>query len=67
MAMTSLEKVLSKRRASTGRPAEDLATLATALMAILNLPTTRNLIFRLRVDEALRQFLWLVQRARSTE
>jgi len=58
MSMTPLERFLSARRASTGRPAKDRAALATAFMAkaILNLPTTRDLISRLRVDEALRQF-----------
>jgi hypothetical protein len=58
MSMTALERFLSARRASTGRPAKDRAALATAFMAkaILNLPTTRDLISRLRVDEALRQF-----------
>lgn len=40
------------------RSARDRAGLATAFMAkaIFNLPTTRDLIARLRVDEALRQF-----------
>lgn len=57
MAMAPLEKILSARRAGTGRPARDRAALATAFMAkaILNLPTTRDLISRLRVDEALRR------------
>src|SRR5450432_783223 len=56
--MAPLERFLSARRAATGRPARDRAALATAFMAkaILNLPTTRDLISRLRVDEALRQF-----------
>ena len=46
------------RRAATGRPAKDRAALATAFLAkaILNLPTTRGLISRLKVDEALRRF-----------
>jgi len=58
VAMAPLERMLSARRASTGRPAKDRAALATAFMAkaILNLPTTRDLIGRLRVDEALRRF-----------
>ncbi len=58
MSLAPLERVLSARRASTGRPARDRAALATAFMAkaILNLPTTRDLISRLRVDEALRRF-----------
>jgi hypothetical protein len=50
--------MLSARRSATGRPAKDRAALVTAFMAkaILNLPTTRDLISRLRVDEALRRF-----------
>jgi len=58
MSMAPLAGLLSARRASTGRPARDRAALATAFMAkaILNLPTTRDLISRLRVDESLRQF-----------
>jgi len=58
MAMVPLERMLSVRRSSTGRPAKDRAALATAFMAkaIMNLPTTRDLIGRLRVDEALRRF-----------
>ncbi|HWF07632.1 MAG TPA: transposase, partial [Bryobacteraceae bacterium] len=50
--------MLSARRAGTGRPARDRAALATAFLAkaILNLPTTRDLISRLRVDDALRRF-----------
>lgn len=58
VAMLPLERLLSARRASTGRPAKDRSALATAFMAkaILNLPTTRDLISRLRVDESLRQF-----------
>jgi len=46
----------------TGRPPKDRAALATAFLAkaILNLPTTRDLIDRLRVDQALREFCgWL--------
>ncbi len=65
-AMTPLGRLLSARRAATGRPAEDRAALATAFMAkaILNLPTTRDLIGRLRVDETLRLFCgWQTARA----
>jgi len=52
-----LARLLAARRASTGRPARDRAALATAFIAkaILNLPTTRDLIGRLRVDESLRR------------
>jgi hypothetical protein len=58
VSLVPLHRLLSARRASTGRPARDRAALATAFLAkaILNLPTTRNLLDRLRVDEALRQF-----------
>jgi Transposase DDE domain/Transposase domain (DUF772) len=58
VAMAPLERMLSARRSSTGRPARDRAALATAFMAkaVMNLPTTRDLIGRLRVDEALRRF-----------
>ena len=56
-AMAPLELLLSARRASTGRPAKDRAALATAFIAkaVLNLPTTRHLISRLRVDAGLRR------------
>lgn len=56
MALVPLDRLLSAQRASTGRPAKDRAALATAFVAkaILNLPTTRDLLSRLRVDEALR-------------
>jgi hypothetical protein len=57
---------LSTRRARTGRPARDRTALATAFIAkaIFNLPTTRDLIDRLRVDQALRQFCgWRSPRA----
>ena len=56
-ARAPVEKILSSRRSGTGRPARDRAALATAFMAkaILNLPTTRDLISRLKVDEALRR------------
>jgi len=58
ISLVPLGRVLSAGRASTGRPAKDRAALATAFVAkaILNLPTTRDLIDRLRVDQALRQF-----------
>ena len=58
MAVVPLERMLSARRSAAGRPAKDRAALATAFMAkaILNLPTTRDLISRLRVDECLRRF-----------
>jgi hypothetical protein len=57
-ALAPLGRMLSACRAATGRPAKDRAALATAFMAkaVLNLPTTRDLIGRLRVDEALRTF-----------
>lgn len=58
MAVVPLERMLSARRSATGRPAKDRAALATAFVAkaILNLPTTRDLISRLEVDECLRRF-----------
>jgi len=58
VAITPLGRLLSAQRAFTGRPAKDRTALATAFMAkaILNLPTTRDLISRLRVDAALRRF-----------
>ena len=57
VALLPLERMLSARRSSTGRPARDRAALsiAFAAKAILNLPTTRDLIDRLRVDATLRQ------------
>jgi hypothetical protein len=66
MSMAPLAGVLRARRCSTGRPAKDRSALATAFMAkaILNLPTTRDLISRLQVDDALRQFCgWSTVRA----
>jgi hypothetical protein len=66
MAMSPVERMIWARRSETGRPAKDRAALATAFMAkaILNLPTTRDLISRLRVDEALRQLCgWASERA----
>ena len=58
ISLAPLERVLCPRRASTGRPAKDRAALATAFVAkaVMNFPTTRDLISRLHVDEALRQF-----------
>jgi hypothetical protein len=58
VALAPLERMLSARRAGTGRPAKDRAALATAFIAkaVMNLPTTRDLIGRLRVDESLRRF-----------
>ena len=58
MALVPLQRLLTARRASTGRPAKDRAALATAFVAkaILNLCTTRDLLSRLQVDQALREF-----------
>ena len=58
VSLVPLERLLSARRSWTGRPSKDRAALATAFIAkaALNLPTTRDLIDRLRVDEALRTF-----------
>ena len=58
VALVPLERLLSARRSRTGRPSKDRAALVTAFIAkaVLNLPTTRDLIGRLRVDEALRRF-----------
>src|SRR5216683_7795659 len=58
ISLAPLERMLCARRAATGRPAKDRAAVATAFLAkaVLNLPTTRDLISRLRVDEALRKF-----------
>ena len=57
ISLLPLERSLAAQRATTGRPAKDRAALATAFLAkaILNLPTTRDLLSRLRVDEALRR------------
>jgi len=66
ISLAPLGRLLSARRAATGRPAKDRAALATAFMAkaILNLPTTRDLISRLQVHEALRQYCgWRTVRA----
>ena len=58
LALVPLERVIGTLKAATGRRAKDRAALATAFMAktILNLPHTRSLISRLKVDEALRRF-----------
>ena len=58
IALVPLGRWLSAGRASTGRPAKDRGALATAFVAkaILNLPATRDLMDRLRVDQALHQF-----------
>src|ERR1700687_4486400 len=66
ISLVPLGRLLSARKAATGRPAKDRAALATAFMAkaVLNLATTRDLIDRLRVDQALRQFCgWRSPRA----
>jgi hypothetical protein len=57
MALVPLDRLLLARRAGTGRPAKDRAAMATAYIAkaILNLPHTRHLLARLRVDEPLRR------------
>jgi len=57
-ALLPLDRLLNARRARTGRPPRDRAALATAFAAkaILNLPTTRDLIDRLKVDQPLRRF-----------
>jgi hypothetical protein len=57
LALLPLGRLLSARRAATGRPARDRAALATAFIAkaVLNLQTTRDLIDRLRSDAALRR------------
>ena len=65
-----LGRLLAARRAATGRPAKDRAALATAFIAkaILNLPTTRDLIGRLQVDEPLRRMCgWASRRAMPHE
>jgi hypothetical protein len=66
IAMMPLERLLSARRAATGRPARDRAALSVAFVAkaVLNLPTTRDLMNRLKVDEPLRQLCgWSTARA----
>ena len=58
MALVPLERVVSAGRAATGRPAKDRGAIATAFVAkaIFKLPTTRALLSRLKVDQALREF-----------
>jgi hypothetical protein len=58
VSLVPLERLLSARRSWTGRPSKDRAALVTAFIAkaVLNLPTTRDLMGRLRVDEPLRMF-----------
>jgi len=57
VSLLPLGRLLSARSAAPVGPAKDRAALATAFIAkaVLNLPTTRDLMSRLRVDEALRQ------------
>jgi hypothetical protein len=65
-ALLPLDRLLTARRAATGRPPADRAALATAFAAkaILNLSTTRDLIDRLKVDQGLRQLCgWRSPRA----
>ncbi|WP_321476128.1 transposase [uncultured Paludibaculum sp.] len=56
-ALIPLEQLLCARRAHTGRRPKDRAAMALAFIAkaVLNLPHTRDLIQRLRVDRALRE------------
>jgi len=58
VSLVPMERLLAARRSRTGRPSKDRAAMATAFIAkaVLNLPTTRDLIGRLRVDELLRTF-----------
>lgn len=57
-SLAPVHRLVADRRAATGRPAKDRTALVYAFVAkaILNLPTTRDLMDRLRVDEALRRF-----------
>jgi hypothetical protein len=57
VSLLPLERLLYPLRCAIGRPAKDRQALATAFIAkaILNLSTTRDLIDRLGVDEALRK------------
>jgi hypothetical protein len=57
VSLAPLQRFLWARRSGAGRPARDRAALATAFMAkaVLNLNTTRELIARLKTDEALRR------------
>ena len=66
VSLVPLGRLLSAHSAATGRPAKDRTALATAFIAkaVLNLPTTRDLISRLQVDEPLRQLCgWSSARA----
>jgi hypothetical protein len=55
--MIRIEAFLPSRRYTLGRPSAERAAIARAFIAkaILNLPTTRQLIDRLKVDKVLRQ------------
>lgn len=57
VALVPLARALNALRAATGRRPKDRTALATAFMAkaIFNLPNTRHLIARLKVDQPLRQ------------
>jgi hypothetical protein len=57
MSLAPVALVVEAQHSATGRPAKDRAALATAFTAkaVLNLSTTRDLISRLRADEALRR------------
>jgi Transposase DDE domain/Transposase domain (DUF772) len=57
VSLVPLGKLLNASRAGRGRPAKDRTALATAFIAkaVLGLPTTRDLIDRLKVDRGLRQ------------
>jgi len=57
VSLTPLERVATAGRRFPGRPAKDRTALATAFLAkaVFNLPTTRDLISRLRADAALRR------------
>jgi hypothetical protein len=70
VSLVPLGKLLSAMRAGTGRPAKDRTALATAFMAkaVLGLPTTRDLIDRLKVDRGLRQLCgWRSERGIPNE
>jgi hypothetical protein len=66
IALLPLGRLLAAQQAATGRPAKDRAALATAFLAkaVLNLPTTRDLIDRLRADAALRRLCGWQQTSR---
>lgn len=57
VSLIPLQRILGSRTSHTGRPAKDRTALATAFLAkaIFNFATTRQLIDRLHVDEALRR------------